>query len=324
MSKKPTIIITGASGFIGTNLLELFLLKKYNVTNIDIEEPRNKKHIPYWKKVDICDYNTLKNTIDKINPNYVVHLAARTNLNENNGLNYYSANIYGVKNLIKIISDIRCIKRVVFTSSMLVNKVGYKTNNLSDYNPETYYGKSKVIGEQIVFENAKILPEFCVIRPTSIWGEWFKEPYKDFFNLILNGNYFHPGNRASNKTFGYVGNAVYQIDKLLFADNKRICGNIFYIGDQPPFNISEWSNNIACAANVPKPKKLPYFIFYIFSLLGDILKYFNIKFPMTSYRLKNMTTNQLFELKETYEVCGPVPYSNDEGINKTLYWMLNH
>ena len=140
MAIKSRIIITGASGFIGTNLLELFLLKKYQVTNIDIGEPRNMKHKPYWKKIDICDYNALKNVIDEVNPDYIVHLAARTNLNDNNNQDYYTANIQGVKNLIGIISDSKKIKRVIFTSSILVNKVGYNPKSLIDYNPVTNYG----------------------------------------------------------------------------------------------------------------------------------------------------------------------------------------
>lgn len=76
------IIITGASGFIGTNLLEHFKTLDFEVFNIDIDKPRNEKHIEYWHEIDICDFESLKNIFDKIQADYVVHLAARTDLNE--------------------------------------------------------------------------------------------------------------------------------------------------------------------------------------------------------------------------------------------------
>ena len=46
-----------------------------------------------------------------------------------------------------------------------------------------------------------------------------------------------------------------------------------------------------------------------------------ISFPMTSYRLKNMTTDRVYNLDEIYNVCGNPPYSRKSGIKKTLKWL---
>ncbi|MBT5492609.1 NAD(P)-dependent oxidoreductase [bacterium] len=315
------ILITGASGFIGTNLLEYFITKGYDVFNIDKGKPKDKSQIKYWYDVDICDLEKLKIAIDKIKPDYIVHLAAQADLNENDGLEYYSANILGVENIVKVVSDCKNIQRVIFTSSMLVNEVGYKAKDIFDYNPKTLYGQSKVMGEKIVFDNAPKLNEFCIIRPTSIWGEYFKEPYKNFFDYVLVGKFFHPGDKACNKTYGYIGNVVYQIEKLLFAKKEDIQGEVFNIGDKPAINISEWANEIADEAKISKPKKIPYFIFIFAGLFGDILGKVGIKFPMTSFRLNNMTTNHILDLDNTYGVCGDVPYNRIDGIKRTLAWM---
>lgn len=315
------ILITGGSGFIGTNLLEYFKDKNFDVFNVDIEKPRNDNHVNYWKKIDICDFESLNEYIIQINPDYIVHLAARTDLNENNGLEYYSANIDGVRNLTKIISNLKNIKRVIFASSMLVNEVGYMPKNLFDYNPTTLYGESKVLTEKIIFEYKATLPSFCIIRPTSIWGEWFAEPYKNFFDYVLSNKFFHPGNKACTKTYGYVGNSIYQIEKLLFLDKKNIDKRVFYIGDKPPINISEWANEIAKEASLAKPKIIPYFIFKIVAYIGDILTVLGIKFPMTSFRLRNMTTNHIVNLDNTYEVCGNIPYDRTIAVKRTLIWM---
>ncbi|MDY4671151.1 MAG: NAD-dependent epimerase/dehydratase family protein [Oliverpabstia sp.] len=50
------ILITGASGFIGTNLLEHFKSKGYEVINIDFNKPKIKGRERFWKNVDITKY----------------------------------------------------------------------------------------------------------------------------------------------------------------------------------------------------------------------------------------------------------------------------
>lgn len=315
------IIITGASGFIGTNVLEYYKNKGNEVFNLDIETPRNNEQNNYWYKVDICNFNFLKKAFDQIQPDYVIHLAARTDLNEKNGLGYYSANVQGVENIVKLCGKDSGIKRVIFASSMLVNEVGYKPKSTFDYNPTTLYGQSKVRGEKIVLENKDDLTEFCIIRPTSIWGAWFAEPYKNFFDFVLAGKFFHLGNKACTKTYGYAGNAVYQIDKLLLADEKKVQEQIFYIGDRPPINISEWATEIALEAGLNNPKKIPFSIFKLAGWFGDILGMFGVKFPMTSFRLKNMTTDHIVNLDNTYNVCGDVPFDRKSAVTRTVKWM---
>ncbi len=315
-----TIIITGGSGFIGTNLVEYFLKKNYEVINLDINPPRNRKHNKYWHKVNLADYKNICEIMTNKYPEYIIHLAAKTDLD---GKEYsdYSINIDSVKNLIKFCKSNKGVKRIIFASTMLVNQTGHNSKDILNYNANTLYGKSKIAGEKIIFNNKNILTDLCIIRPTSIWGEWFGEPYKNFFNYVLSEKYFHPGNSSCKKTFGYVGNTVYQIDKLLFAEKERIRNKVFYLGDMPPISISQWANEIAKIGNVNKPKTIPIKIFKFFAIFGDLINNIGIKFPMTSYRLRNMTTDQVYNLEDTYKVCGDSPYNMKNAIENTLNWI---
>lgn len=314
------IIITGGSGFIGTNLLDYYLKKKYEVFNLDIKSPQNKKHKKYWYKINLTNFKKFIVLVKKIQPTHLIHLAAKVDLNGKK-LKDYDSNIKSVKNIIELCKQKNNLKRVIFASSMLVNKTGYKPKNIFDYNPINYYGESKAIGEKIVLSNKNLSTDLCIIRPTSIWGQWFREPYKNFFDYVINERYFNPSSNTSKKTFGYVGNTIYQIDRLLFANSKKIRNKIFYVGDKPPVDISKWADEIAFLANVKKPKKIPLFIFKIIANLGDLITRMGISFPMTNYRLKNMTTDRVYNLDEIYNVCGNPPYSRKSAIKKTLKWL---
>ncbi|HPB88444.1 MAG TPA: NAD-dependent epimerase/dehydratase family protein, partial [Thermotogota bacterium] len=79
MIKNKRIVITGGSGFIGTNAVGYFS-DNNEVLNLDCKEPRNKKHIPFWRKVNILDKSELGEIIKTFDPHFFIHLAATTDL----------------------------------------------------------------------------------------------------------------------------------------------------------------------------------------------------------------------------------------------------
>ena len=72
-----------------------------------------------------------------------------------------------------------------------------------------------------------------------------------------------------------------------------------------------------------KAREVPLLVFKLMSLLGDLLKLARINFPMTSFRLKNMTTDNIQDLDETYLHLGSPPFSREMGIKLTLEWLKN-
>jgi len=317
---KPKVIITGASGFIGMNFLQFMLNHNFEVLNIDLKAPINKNYATYWYQADITDDNVIKKIISDYNPDYLVHFAARTDL-DGKSIDDYSANTIGIENICKILSTTKNnIKKVIFTSSMLVCKAGYIPQSSEDYCPSTFYGQSKVIGEKIVKQYSNQLPPWSIIRPTSIWGPWFGVPYIDFFHIVLARKFIFPEKKTCTKTYGYIENASYQIYKILM-DTEVSNRETFYIGDDPPIKIADWANEIAMLSGLHKNWQVPYFMLYFLGKIGDLLKLFKINFPMTSFRLKNMTTNNIIPLEKTIQLCGPPLYNRREGTLKTLKWM---
>jgi nucleoside-diphosphate-sugar epimerase len=312
------VTITGGSGFIGTNLVQHFLDNNIDVLNIDFSCPKNILHEPYWKKANINEFSSLLNILNAYNPDYIIHLAAKTDL-DGKALDDYSANIIGVKNILEISKQLSNLKKIIITSSMLVCSLGYTPKDQFDYRPTTSYGQSKVITEKNVWNN-KPNCDWTIIRPTSIWGPWFDIPYKNFFDMVIKKRYFHIGNKSCTKTYGYVGNAIYQIEKLLFTDTSNENNKIFYIGDYQPVNIEEWANEIASMLNY-KIIRVPYGIILTAACIGDLLKRVGVSFPMTNFRLYNMTTDNIVDLSNTALLAPELPYTRIQGIIKTLKWL---
>jgi nucleoside-diphosphate-sugar epimerase len=315
------VLVTGGSGFIGTNLIEDLLLKEIDVINFDIVPPRDQTHINYYKYVDITDYLNLKKAFQEIKPTIVIHLAARTDLGGKK-ISDYSANVKGVDNLCRIISDSASTSHVIFASSMLVCAVGVMPINDKEYHPTTVYGESKVLTEKIIRKYHKKMPDYKIVRPTSIWGPWFKEPYADFFNMVISGRYLNIGGKSCIKTYGYVKNAVNQILVLLTLKSEK--GNVFYLGDTPPVNIAEWANEISTQLKDKKVRSIPFFIFKIAALLGDVIIYFGGKFPMSSFRLQNMTTNNVIDKSKIPSIQGVPSKSLKCGVEETLFWIKSN
>ena len=316
------IFVTGGSGFIGTNLIEYYLQKGCEILNFDIKEPRNKQHNHLWHQGDLLNKEALKSSVQSFNPDFIIHLAARTDL-DGKSIKDYSANTLGVSNLMDALQAAPRLKRVLFASSRLVCKIGYQPESEFDYKPTTAYGESKVEGERIVRERAKdISCPWMIFRPTSIWGPWFDVPYKDFFMMILNGRYVHPRARNIRKSFGFVGNSVYMIDKFLSCEEGLIHGKTLYLTDYPELEVQAWANMIALKSGHQKVMEAPYSVLKLAALCGDALKIIGWRNPpLTSFRLENLLTEMLHDTHEVQEICGDLPFGLDDGVEATLAWI---
>ena len=315
------VLITGASGFIGTNLLEDLILKEYEVLNFDIQEPKIKERKNLWKNIDITDYKKFEQAVLEFQPDYIVHLAARTDL-DGKTLNDYSANTVGVENMMKIVHKLPELKKIIITSSKFVTPNGYKIKDQFDYCPHTVYGESKAETEKQVWKNEPHC-DWCIIRPTSIWGPWFGVPYRNFFDMVMKRMYFHIGDIKCHKTYGYIGNAVYQIEQLLFYETRDRNNKVFYIGDEPAYEINEWADEISNELGFKVPT-MPIWFVKCLAKFGDFLGLFGIHFPMQSFRYGNMTNDGINDMANTYQIAPDILFTRIEGVKETIAWIKKY
>ena len=319
MNKR--ILVTGGSGFIGTNLIEDLVSKGYIVRNIDWKEPKIAGRKDIWDNVNIVDYCNFEKAVLDFCPNYIIHLAARTDL-DGKTLDEYNQNTIGVENLMNITHKLPDLKKIIITSSKFVTTNGYKIKDQFDYCPHTKYGESKVETEKKVWENQPQC-DWCIIRPTSIWGPWFGVPYRNFFDMVMHHMYFHIGHIKCYKTYGYVGNAIYQIERLLLHDTLNLENKVFYIGDEPAYEINEWADEIAAELGFKVPTMPVWFVKGL-AKFGDFMSFFGIHFPMQSFRYGNMTHDGINDISKTNAIAPNNPYSRLEGVKETILWIKQH
>ncbi len=323
--KRKKILITGGSGFIGTNLVQYLTEKNYIVKNFDIKSPQHSNHHQFHEKIDILNKNEFLERTISFSPDFIIHLAAKTDLVNDDKLLSYSANIQGVQNLCEIADQIHSLKRIIFTSTKLVCPTDYAYKNELDFHPTTSYGKSKVLGEKIV-RASNINKEWCIVRPTSIWGPWSLSPhipYGRFFQYIAKGYYWHPKGTDAPKTYGFVGNACFQLEKLLHANKDEIQGKVFFLLDYETFIIKNWANIISLKLKGKKISVMPVIIVQLLAKGGDLMKLLGIKEPpFSTFRLKNMKANtSKIPFHSLQKLTGELPYGMEEGVDITIKWL---
>lgn len=316
------ILVTGGSGFIGTNYIE-FLVKdgQAEFINLDHKPPLNPDHESFWQNCDLLDAYRFKKIITDFSPTHVVHLAAKTGLDEKK-LSDFAANMEGVENMLRAFEETPSVERVIFTSSLLVCRMGYVPKHDTDYQPTTLYGQSKVEGEKIVRAQKDLPFAWTIIRPISIWGPWFDEPYKNFFKAIAQGWYFHIGSGHYQRSLGYVGNAVHQIHQILLAPIERIDKKTFYVADDQPADLYDMANMIRQAIGTRHIYRVPLWMAKSAARIGDGCKALGWhSVPLSSFRLNNIRTEYVFDMRPIMEISVPLPYNLKTGVEQTIEWM---
>ncbi len=318
--KEERILVTGGSGFIGTNLVELFIEKNYNFLNLDKAPPLNINHTNYWRKGDILNLDDLKEIFEYYKPTIIIHLAAKTDT-LGTSLDYYVENTRGTENLLEVIKSDSCIKRVIITSTQYVffpKHYDLPKNDL-DYYTHTIYGDSKVITEQLT-RSSNLKCVWAIIRPTNVWGPWHIRYSNELLKYIKSGKYVHPGFNSVKKSYAYVRTVTNQIDGLINVEDKLVNGQTFYVGDYPKDSY-EWANEFSLQMRHKSILRIPRIILRLLAIYGDLLKSLNINFPLDSKRYTNMVGEYLAPMDKTIKLVGTNHGSLQDNVRETIDWL---
>ena len=161
------VVVTGGSGFIGSNLVKFLLKKKFSVINLDknsysqkaynLKDVTNKNYFFY--KIDINQRKKVLEILQRHNPVAIFNLAAETHVDRSidEPSNFIHSNILGVYNLLECIKDYRYktkknLKLVHVSTDEVYGDL--KNNIRSDenysYNPSSPYSATKASSDHLI------------------------------------------------------------------------------------------------------------------------------------------------------------------------------
>lgn len=277
----PRILVTGATGFIGSFIVEEALNKGMEVW----AAVRKTSSLEYLRdsrihriELNLSSEDDLKNQLKDHPFDYVVHAAGVTKCIHQE--DFYRINTEGTKNLVNAIRTLKMpLKRFVYLSSLSIfgpikEQQPYQEITEADTpQPNTAYGKSKLLAEQFldsINESLKADEEpfpYVILRPTGVYGP--RE--KDYFLMaksIKGHSDFSVGYKQQDITFVYVQDVV---QAVFLAIDYGKTGRKYFLSDGQVYQSSTFSNLIHQALGRPWwiRIKAPIWILRIVTFFGE-------------------------------------------------------
>ncbi len=274
-------LVTGGGGFLGRHIVQQLLERGDSVVAFSRHEYTELVNMGAKSiKGNIQDYETLSKAC--MNVDVVFHVAALAGM-WGPWKDFYTTNVLGTENVIKVCID-KKVRKLIYTSSPSVifsNKDQEFINESVPYPKkyESFYAKSKAMGEKLVIEANSETLLTCSLRPHLIFGPRDPHLLVTIVKRAQEGKLPQVGNGKNKVDFSYVVDAARA--HLLAADSLILCsklaGSVYFISQDEPVELWPWLNNIFSKLNIPPVRKR--YSLRMARSLGTILEIFHRLFP---------------------------------------------
>ncbi len=322
------ILITGASGFIGSFVVEEALRRGFE-TWAGVRRTSSRRYLQderiHFIDLDFSSESALADALRGHDFDYIVHAAGVTKCLHRD--DFMKVNYEGTKNLVNAILKLRMpIKRFVYMSSLSVygaikEKQPYQEIEEHDTpRPNTAYGKSKLMAERFLDSIGNDF-NYIVLRPTGVYGP--RE--KDYFVMaksIRDHVDFAVGYRRQDITFIYVEDLV---QAVFLALDHGMSGRKYFLSDGDVYQSSTFSDYIHDELGKPWWIRItaPVWVLRLVTLVGEyvgratgkLIVLNNDKFNILRQR------NWRCDIEPACDELGFTPHFKlSEGVRKAMEW----
>ena len=337
------ILITGASGFIGSFIVEEALKRGFE-TWAAVRKSSSREYLQD-ERINFIELNlsSREQLVEQLRSHtfdYVVHAAGVTKCLDKR--DFHRINTEGTKNLVQALIELQMpLKRFVFVSSLSVfgairEQQPYEEIRETDTpQPNTEYGRSKLEAERFLeseelrmkneeFATAQPFP-YVILRPTGVYGP--RE--KDYFLMaqsIKQHSDFAVGYRQQDITFVYVSDVV---QAVFLALEKGQTGRKYFLSDGEVYQSTTFSDLIHEELGRPWWIRItaPVWVLrvvtfcgeYVGRLTGKVTALNNDKYHILRQR------NWRCDIEPARRELGYEPQVQlKEGVHRAISWYLEH
>lgn len=320
------VLITGASGFIGSFLVDEALKRNYEVY-AGVRKLSRRKYLLdpaiQFFEMDFSQKKILRKQLES-GPrfDYIIHAAGV--VKSCNKTDFMTINYHYTKYFIEILKETDKIPdKFIFISSLAVFGPGnentlqpIKTTDTPQ--PVTMYGRSKQMAEQFILSQTNF--PYIILRPTGVYGPR-EEDYFLTYKLIKKGIETFIGTKEQHLTFLYVAD----LSKLVFDILKsKITGRTYFVTDLKQYTTQQFNAIIKKTLNkktiaIVFPKSIINIIAFLNEKLSCL---FGKPSTLNSEKYNELICkNWLCESEEIVKDFDFKPeYDLEKGIRKTIAW----
>lgn len=261
------VLVTGGSGFVGTNFVKTLLERGYQVRSFDRAPSPLPPH-PNLQTVegDICDPQAVAAAVADIDTVFhtaaIIDLQGGAKVTDEIRRRSFAVNVDGTKNLVQGAQQAG-VKRFVYTASNSVVMGGKAISGGNETMPYTtkyndLYTETKVVAEKFVLgENGFHDMLTCSIRPSGIWGHGDQTMFRKLFESVVAGHVkVLIGSKRAKLDNSYVHNLIHGF--ILAAEHLvpggTAPGQAYFVNDGEPINMFEFARPVieACGQHWPR------------------------------------------------------------------------
>jgi UDP-glucose 4-epimerase len=267
MNGRPTSLVTGGAGFMGSHVADQLIQMGHNVVVLDDLSGGFRENVPRdsnFVEASILDHELINRLFEQHRFDYVYHLAAYAA----EGLSHfikrfnYNNNLIGSVNLINaaINHNVKCF---VFTSSIAVYGAGQSPMSEEMMPvPEDSYGISKLAVEQELRVSHEMFGlDYVIFRPHNVYGERqnIGDRYRNvvgiFMNQLLRDEPMTVfGDGTQQRAFTHINDVAPIIAASV--DFPAARNQLFNVGADVPYTVNELAEVVSHA--MAKPCNLNY------------------------------------------------------------------